>query len=175
MPAPRFIGTYGQTTREIDIEPLADGTYAVTLDGVRREVDARHFEGGTWSLLVDGESYDIELEVAGQTEREGRYNTLIRSSVFELSVVDERQVRLGAGSGVMREEGPQVMVAPMPGKIVKLLVSPGDQVDDGQAVIVIEAMKMENELRAPTAGVVARIFVAEGDAVEARVKLLALE
>ncbi len=106
MPAPRFIGTYGQTTREIDIEPLADGTYAVTLDGVRREVDARHFEGGTWSLLVDGESYDIELEVAGQTEREGRYNTLIRSSVFELSVVDVVRCRGAAvASEVCRAGG----------------------------------------------------------------------
>ena len=117
----------------------------------------------------------MELEIAGDAERDGQYNALVRSSVVHLTVVDERQLRLRGSDSSMAEDGPQVVASPMPGKVVKLLVGPGDEVEDGQPLIVIEAMKMENELRAPTAGVVAEVFVAEGEAVDARTKLIALE
>jgi biotin carboxyl carrier protein len=78
------------------------------------------------------------------------------------------------GSGVS-EQGPQEIVAPMPGKIVKVLVSENQEVMGGQGLLVIEAMKMQNEIRAPRAGRVQRIYAQEGTGVEAGLRLLRLE
>jgi biotin carboxyl carrier protein len=78
-----------------------------------------------------------------------------------------------AGSDI-EAEGPQEIVAPMPGKIVKLLVTEGQEVDRGQGLLVIEAMKMQNELRAPRAGRIERVYMEEGRGVETGVRLMRL-
>jgi biotin carboxyl carrier protein len=176
MPRQQFIGAHGSEERSIEIEKRHGCEYTVTIDGVSYEVDARQFEAGTWNLIIDGQSYDVELEVAGDNESEGFYNALVRGNIVNLNVQDERRRRASMlGSGLVKVEGPQVLAAPMPGKIVKILVEVGAEVEDGQGLVVVEAMKMENELRAPTNGTVTSIFVEEGQAVEARAKLLALE
>jgi biotin carboxyl carrier protein len=175
MGAERYIATYGQQTRELELESLGHGRYRVTLNGRAHEVDARRATGGNWSLLIDGQSYDIELEVAGSHEGEGRYNALVRGRVVPLTVQDERHIRMAHAARKLKVEGPQVITCPMPGKVVKVLVQPGTTVGDGQALVVIEAMKMENEIRAPTGGKVARIFVEEGQTIEANAKLVSLE
>jgi biotin carboxyl carrier protein len=72
-------------------------------------------------------------------------------------------------------EGPQAVLAPMPGRVSKLLVKPGDAVKAGQPVVVFEAMKMENELKSPKDGKVTEVLAREGDAVEARTKLCTVE
>jgi biotin carboxyl carrier protein len=177
MPTQRFIGEGpGRESTQVDVEKKADGRYVVTIAGERHEVDARRFERGVWNLLIDAQSFDVELEIAqGTNESEGHYNALVRGQVMALRMRDERQVRMGIGGDGPKQEGPAIVLAPMPGKVVKLLVGVGDVVEAGQPVVVVEAMKMENELRAPSAGTVASVFVAEGQAVEGRAKLIALE
>lgn len=175
MATHRFIGTSGATTRALDLESHGSGRYTVTVDGTPRDVDARRLAGGNWSVLIDGQSYDIELEVAGATEREGAYNALVRGKVVGLSVQDERRVRMSAGARKVKVEGPQLVKCPMPGKVVKVLVSPDQVVEDGTALLIVEAMKMENEIRSPTAGKVARIFVEAGQTVESHAKLVSIE
>jgi biotin carboxyl carrier protein len=176
MTRQRFVGTFGDKKRDIELESLGDGRYAIALDGKEHVVDARRFAGGNWSVLIDGQSYDVELEVAGESESDGAYNALIRGRVISPLVVrDERHVRMGATSRKLKVEGPQIVASPMPGKVVKILVEVGQAVSDGQPLIIVEAMKMENELRAPTHGKVARIMVSAGQAVEAHAKLIALE
>jgi biotin carboxyl carrier protein len=152
-----------------------DGVVLVSVDGRRREVDVTH-AGGVISLLLDGtRSYEA---------------TVARSSHDAMTVcVDgvpvELTVTAGPGlkarsSGHGRSEdgpqqGPQQVKAPMPGKIVKVLVKPGDRVEPRQGLIVVEAMKMENELRARAAGTVREVRVTEGASVEAGAILVLLE
>lgn len=171
----RYISTSGTTTSTLELEAKSGGQYTVTVDGVPHQVDARRLAGGNWSILIDGQSYDIELEVAGATEREGAYNALVRGRVITLNVQDERRVRMAAGARKVKVEGPQLVKCPMPGKVVKVLVAPDQVVEDGTPLLIVEAMKMENEIRAPTAGKVARIFVEAGQTVEAHAKLVSIE
>jgi pyruvate carboxylase subunit B len=114
-------------------------------------------------LLVDGRSYRVVADRGGR----GRWRLRMRGIPVDADVVDERAraIRAMAGSRAA-PAGPEPIVAPMPGKVVRLEVAEGDRVEAGQGVAIVEAMKMENELRASGAGLVARVRVREGDAVE---------
>jgi biotin carboxyl carrier protein len=90
-------------------------------------------------------------------------------------VADERRLRLRAAQGGFSAEGRQLISAPMPGKVVKVLVKVGDEVKEGQGLVVIEAMKMENELKSPKAGKVVELPAKEGTAVEINAKLVVVE
>jgi biotin carboxyl carrier protein len=92
-----------------------------------------------------------------------------------VDVADERTVRLRAGLSGFSVSGKVVVTAPMPGKVVRILVTPGTEVTEGQGLVVVEAMKMENELRSPKAGKVLEVFAKEGSTVEANAKLLSVE
>jgi biotin carboxyl carrier protein len=126
--------------------------------------DILEVEPGVYSVLVDGASYEVRLGV-GETSIDGhRYP-------FQLD--DPRQwKRPGSGAGV---QGRAAIVAPMPGKIVRVLVAEGDPVEAGQGVLVVEAMKMQNELKAPRAGHVTSIAVKAGDSVNAGAVLASIE
>ncbi len=118
--------------------------------------------------LQDGRSLEAFVD-----RREGRVTVWLDGAVYDMELVDERtgSRRLrGAAAG----DGPQPVKAPMPGKVVKLLVSVGDRVEAGQGVVVIEAMKMENELRAVAGGTVKALPVAEGEPVESGALLVVL-
>jgi len=169
-----FVGEHAGQQHNLELEHQKNGRYIIQVDGKSHTVDAQRFEGGTWSLIIDGHSYDVELEITGKNESEGRYVSLIRGSVIELSMQDERKNRLRFQDTLGNNEGPQVVRAPMPGKIVKILVAEGDQVVENQPIIIIEAMKMENELRASSDGVVTKIMVKEGDTVEGNTKLITI-
>jgi biotin carboxyl carrier protein len=106
-------------------------------------------------LLIDGRQYRCVLDGDG---------VVIGGRRFGFEVTDPRslQGRRGAGAGT---DGPRPVKAPMPGRTVRVLVAVGDEVEEGQALLVIEAMKMQNELKSPKTGRVARIAVGVGDAV----------
>lgn len=167
----RYYATIGGETREVEIESLGGSRYRVAIDGGEaREFDAERLEPQSIHLLVEGRSYDVDLE-----EENEALNLLVEDELFRVEVLDERRMRLRQAKGKFAVAGPQVVVAPMPGKVVKLLVSPGDAVEEGQGVVVVEAMKMENELRSPKAGKVAEVFVSEGQTVEGRTQLVSIE
>nr|WP_305034252.1 DUF2118 domain-containing protein [Myxococcus sp. CA005] len=92
-----------------------------------------------------------------------------------IDVADERRLRLRAANAAFSVEGKQLVTAPMPGKVVKVLVKVGDEVKEGQGLVVVEAMKMENELKSPKAGKVTELFAKEGTAVENNAKLVMVE
>lgn len=174
MSGQKFIARHGDTEEQIKVCTDSEG-YLVEIDGVVHRVDARRCAGGTWSLVIDNQSYDVELEVAGENESEGRYNTLVRGEIVQLSVIDERRARMGIVSKKFAAEGPQVVSSPMPGKIVKILVELGHEVTENQPLIIVEAMKMENELTSPRSGKIARIDVEPGQAVDSSTVLLTVE
>jgi biotin carboxyl carrier protein len=142
--------------------PLADGRFAVTIDGEARTVDAKQIRPGTWSLILDGASFVVDLD-----PRRGGIAASIGASEAMLKVEDARHRKLAqaAGAGRTATRG-EIIRAPIAGKVVKLLVELGQQVAAGSAVIVLEAMKMENELVAERGGTVASISKQAGQAVD---------
>ncbi len=113
-----------------------------------------------FSILLDGRSYEARVENA----QDGAYVT-IRGRRLRVELEDPR--RASRKSRGRRADGPLQVTAPMPGKIVRLLVAPGDEVIAGQGLVVMEAMKMQNELKAARPGRIASIPVHEGDTVSA--------
>jgi biotin carboxyl carrier protein len=167
----RYYATQSGRERVVDIEPLGEGRYHVSLDGgAPRLVDAARLEGATLHLLVDGRSHEAEV-----ADDEGAILLRLGDVERRLELVDERRRRLASVGGGSAASGRAVLKAPMPGKVVKLLVAVGDEVAEGQGVLLIEAMKMENELRAPKAGRVVSIAIAEGQTVEGRTELVVIE
>jgi acetyl/propionyl-CoA carboxylase alpha subunit len=154
----------------VDIDDLGDDKYVLKLRGVTHTVDARVLAHGAVSLLVDGRSHDVELDESGD-----QVQALVGFELLTLDVADERAVRLRAGAVGFSVSGKVLITAPMPGKVVRVLVVPGAQVTEGEGLVVVEAMKMENELKSPKTGTVIEVFAKEGSAVEANAKLLTVE
>jgi biotin carboxyl carrier protein len=131
------------------------------LDGRELPLDVVTAQDGVLSLLINGKSYEIKQETtAGET------NIVVGHERFLAVVRDPRSFRSRRRAGTA-EQGVKKLTAPMPGKVVRVLAPVGTQVEAGQSVIVIEAMKMQNELKAPKSGVIKKINVVEGAAVEA--------
>jgi biotin carboxyl carrier protein len=163
----------GGVRRRVDIRPEA-GTFNVSIDGRSLVVDAARIDSHTVSLLVEAGSLRVSREVAIDGSRPGGS---LHVSVGAARVPVELS---GSPRGLQRPDrgaagvGPQRLVAPMPGKVVRLLVEAGAKVTARQPVIVVEAMKMENELRAARGGVVTEIAVSPGQSVEAGALLVVL-
>ncbi len=136
-----------------------DGRYSVVIDGQLHDVDCQQTGRDFVSLLLDGRSYEVGLE-----QRHDGY--IVRLSDDSLQVELAEAARGVAGPARKPAAGPARVVAPMPGKVVRVLVVPGQEVPAGQGLVVMEAMKMENELRSPRPGTVQQVVVHEGQAVE---------
>jgi biotin carboxyl carrier protein len=132
-----------------------------TIDGQRLEADAIAVSSGVYSILINGKSFEVRVERSGAELR-----AIAGDREFRLAISDEREWRRKRGSAI-EAEGRQQVLAPMPGKIVRVLVKMGDAVRAGQGLLVVEAMKMQNEIRAPKSGTIDRLAVAEGQTVNA--------
>jgi acetyl/propionyl-CoA carboxylase alpha subunit len=152
----------GRTIR-VEVRRTDEG-YTVTLDGKVREVDLVETGDHFVSLIVDGASYEVGLEKRGDG-----YRVHLPDDTVTVSLADpaSRAVRRAH-----RPEGPTRLTAPMPGRVVRVLAEKGRDVEPGQGLVVIEAMKMENELKAPRKGRIDEVAVREGQAVEAGALLL---
>lgn len=139
------------------------------LDGRELPVDVVYGQNDVLSLLVGSKSYEVKQEIVG-TET----NVIVGHERFTVSVRDPRSFR-SRSRAATSELGVMKIKAPMPGKVVRVLAGVGTPVEEGQSVLVIEAMKMQNELKAPKTGVVKKINVAEGAAVDAGQALAEVE
>lgn len=165
----RYHATVGGKSVDLEVEREAE-KLRVVLGGKVHEIDAHKLPDGAISLLIDGRAFSAEFEEKGD-----RVSVLLRHSVFQVEVLDERRLRMRAATGRLTTAGPQVVLAPMPGKVVRVLVKAGDDVKEGQGLVVVEAMKMENELKAVKAGRVKEVSVVEGIAVEGGARLCVVE
>ncbi len=151
--------------------------YRVECDGRVDVVDVARVDRTTISMIVAGE-FETSHEASLLDGREpGEVEVYLRSGVVRTRVLGapgQRRWQAG-GAGLGAAAGTERVIAPMPGKIVKVLVKAGDQVAARQGLVVIEAMKMENELRASRSGLVKDVHVAEGDLVEAGRLLTVIE
>jgi biotin carboxyl carrier protein len=150
--APRQVRV-GNRTAEAHCEVIAPGEYSFLI------------EGRSWSAFVS-------KRVGDSPGPGGPYVVNVGPREYLVELRDPRQWRQRGSS--LEAEGPQEITAPMPGKIVKVLVTEGQDVKRDQGLLVIEAMKMQNELRAPRAGRVERVYMAEGRGVESGARLVLL-
>jgi biotin carboxyl carrier protein len=153
--------------RERVVEIDDDGA-RIAVDGVVAAIEAREAEPGMWVLrqgaeqtvaIVDGAGAKVVVEI----RRPGGDPVVVAAEVADTGRVRAAALARRSGGGA----GPVTVRSPIPGRVVKLLVRPGDRVAAAQAVVVLEAMKMENELRAPRAGTVQEVRCVEGATVEA--------
>ena len=148
--------------RQWSVETLEDGRYqAVGPDGKSYIVDAFSPVAGRVHMLVDGKSWDMDAR-----EIEGELHVQWRGLTKNLKVLNEREKRMAvAGVGANKAAGPELL-SPMAGKVVAIKAKVGDEVKEGQVVLIIEAMKMENDLKAHRTGRVESVNVSAGEAVE---------
>jgi biotin carboxyl carrier protein len=156
----------------VAVTRAGDG-FAVTVDGRTRQVDAARIDAHTLSLLVDT-VWSKEVSIAADPVG-GQLAVHVGATPVAVTLNGRRRWgRKDEGAGTA-SGGPQRLVAPMPGKVVRVLVKSGDPVTARQPVVVVEAMKMENELRASRVGTVAEIHVREGMSVDAGALLLVIQ
>ena len=157
-----YIATLDDQTHTIKVQELEeDHVYRIVIDDKERIVDGRQLSTHMYSLLVEDQSFTIDV-----TEKDGLYTVSCEGKTFRFTLLDERRaLRPGESSGGWL--GDTELRSLMPGKVVEVLVAVGDRVDQAQGVLIMEAMKMENELQAATAGTVKSILVEAGEAVEA--------
>ncbi len=162
----RFSAKAGRQILEVTIE-RRNGTYSVEIDGVQYEVDSHKLEADFYSILTGGRSYEVSVEATrdGYRVRHGAAEQLVTLSD------PGRQAR----EELADSKGTAAVLSAMPGKVVRVLVSVGDKVEAGQGVMVVEAMKMENEITAPKPGRVSSIAVQPDETVESGAELLVIE
>src|SRR5579863_2091896 len=162
---------------QIELDPAAArqsaaGRIKFVLDGAPGEADWVEISPGVYSILAGGRS--LELHVTARAGSPGAqaaaYDVTCSAHQYGMEIPDPRRRRNADPDGV--HDGPQEILAPMPGKIVKILVAENQEVGKGEGLLVIEAMKMQNELRAPRAGRVERVYVKEQAGVETGFKLI---
>jgi biotin carboxyl carrier protein len=148
--------------RKVEFTPPAAGSSRATcvIDGRAVQADAIRISPGCYSILLDGRVFEVTVE-----NHSGRLLLRANGREFSVEIFDPRAWRRAHGAGV-ELEGRQQLVAPMPGKIVRVLVKAGEQVTAGQGLLVIEAMKMQNEVRSPKSGTVEKL-AREGQTVNA--------
>src|SRR5579863_6763849 len=149
-------------------DTVTSGQLGFVMDGVAGEVDWAEVEPGVYSLLAGGKSYVVSMrrkaEASSSLSNSGVYQVSIGAHLLEVELRDPRARRRSTSSTV--HDGPLEVFAPMPGRIVKVLVQEDSEIAQGEGLLVIEAMKMQNEVRAPRAGLVGKIYVREGEGVE---------
>jgi len=167
-----YLVRLGDHERKITVRRISDtasgGTrYGVILDDNEEvEIDSVRPVSDVLSLVHQGRIWE-----AGLVEIEDGFEVEVVGHRHEFEVMDPRRKALRMAEGV----GAKVLKTQMPGRVIRILVSEGDDVVEGQAVVVVEAMKMENELKSPVDGSVQRICVTEGEQVLARASLIEFE
>ncbi len=156
----------GQAPRSVEVIELPSGKHSIRVDGKEVQVDLVRI-GSQLSVRVEGQVVDLTVE--GLPPDVGVIAGDYRAYV---NVESERMKAASAAKRGSELSGDMVIKSPMPGRVVKVLANAGKAVSPGETLMVLEAMKMENEVKAKAPGVVAELFVAEGATVEANAKLI---
>jgi biotin carboxyl carrier protein len=159
---------------EVDGQPLSleldekDGRLSARVGDRVYDLEIARPEDGVYLLLAGEQVYEIRVS---SIEKDA-LQVAVRGHSFSVRLIDRKHLRTG---GELLQDGRKQLVAPMPGKVVRLLKAEGDDVEPGQGIIVVEAMKMQNEIKSPKSGRVVAIRVSEGEAVTANQVLAVVE
>jgi biotin carboxyl carrier protein len=155
----------------VQIKEAGGSVYEVAIDGEPPErVDVAKTPRTIFSLLIGSRQWEGSVDAKG----DGCFDVHVGASAFDIRVIDERR-KLLTGAVAAPAGSRQELRAQMPGKIVKVLVASGEAVEPDQGLVIIEAMKMENELRSEVSGVVGEVRAREGDTVDSGALLLIVE
>jgi len=165
------ININGRTT-ELELLHREGHQVKVSVDGEIFELDLAKVGEGIYSALLNGKSYNIEMVNAG-SKRHYTVNTFYNS--YDVEIIDPQARYLKNRSGGSQEAAGDTIVSPMPGKVVKIMVKEDDDVEAGQTVMTISAMKMESEFKAPRNAKVKKINIAEGDVVDGNQVMMVFE
>jgi biotin carboxyl carrier protein len=168
------ISVWGKT-HKVEVQsatpPNSNGEvpYRVRVDGREVPVSCVPLSAGALSLIVNGESFDVRCERAGET-----LQVALHGAIHECIVSDPRSLRARKKLGVA-DSGEQKLTASMPGKVVRIMAAVGDLIKAGQGILVIEAMKMQNEVRSPKDGQLKKLLAGQGANVVAGEVLAIIE
>lgn len=165
-----FIAKLGGESCRVEIEEVDKSLYRVSVDGNDLVVDAKKTGLSSYSLIIDNRSFEVDVDVS-----EDEYRVLVDGRSYHIHLIDERRVRLGGLQTGIQLQGRQNVAVPMPGKVIAVLVSEGDRVEKGQGLVIVEAMKMENEVRSPISGEVKEVRAKAGETLEAGAVLVVVE
>jgi biotin carboxyl carrier protein len=163
----RLLSIDGTESRIEILSPAPEYRFRLD-DGPERQAQVETPEPDVYSIVLDGRMYEARVE-----ERANGVMVTVGGCRFDIHIIDPRQWtgKTGRAAG----EGVQTITAPIPGKVVRVLVAPGESVEAGQGLIVVEAMKMQNELKAPRGGRVLTVAAREGSTVGAMEVLATIE
>jgi biotin carboxyl carrier protein len=171
-----FVARIGESDKPVTVESLEDGRFRVVVAGKERIVDARRVDGTAW-LLNAGDNKVVRADV--ESNKDGDSVVELAGVTTTIKLLDPRQLRLEEAKAAAAKNrgvsGPEIVRTPMPGKVVKVLVKVSDAVTSGQGVAVVEAMKMENELKCSRDGKVVAVHVSEGQALEGSAQIVSIE
>ncbi len=163
----------------VDDHDKEDGVYSVDLNGKKFRVDAHTMPSQIVTALIDNKSYDLDIDDEDHQScdpLDGRLAIRVRGRVVRLEMLEERRNKIKTTQCSKFAHAGNIQInSPMPGKVLRYLVFEGEEVVQGQGVVVIEAMKMENELQAPRAGVIRSLCAQAGAAVSGGTLLLTIE
>ena len=159
----------GTLTRQVEIQRTDQNQFTIGGEEENAQIEATEVAPNTYSILINGHAFEAIVVPA----REG-VRVHCGGHEFHATVSDPRAWQRER-SARFETEGQQRIAAPMPGKVIRILVSAGQTVGANQGLVVVEAMKMQNEIRAPRAGTVDRVFIRDGQAVAAGEALVTLK
>jgi biotin carboxyl carrier protein len=166
----KFLVVHDGAEKLVEVAPLRANLFRVIMDGAAHEVDVRQCTSDSISMLLDNKASDFSyaflndrLELHGRTE------------TYSFEVLDERKMMARRARRNREEQGPETVKAIMPGKVIHIRVKPGDTVAAGDGLLIMEAMKMENEIKCRRPGTVRAVHVVPGQAVENGTLLLEIE
>ena len=167
----RYEVTLGSDVHSVEVKEVGLHEFDVSVDeGPVTRVDAMKTPRTVYSILIEGRQFEGSVD----EKDDGSFDVRVGTSAFEMAVIDtRRKILVGAVSHAL--VGKQELRAQMPCKVVKVLVRTGDTVEEAQSLIIVEAMKMENELLSPIAGTVTQVAIAEGDTIEVDTLLAVVE
>jgi len=165
-----FIAKVGERSHTVEIEEIDKSLYRVSVDGSEFLVDGKKTGLSSYSLIVDNRSFEVDVDIS-----EDEYRVLVDGRSYRIHLVDERRMRLGGLQSRIQLQGRQEVSVPMPGKVIAVLIANGDRVEKGQGLVIVEAMKMENEIRSPIAGEVKEVRVKAGEALDVGAVLAVVE
>ncbi|MCB1042906.1 MAG: biotin/lipoyl-binding protein [Acidobacteria bacterium] len=156
--------------RLVTLKALENDHFEITIDGRMHLVDCRERVANLYSLLIGEDSYEVRV---GDSDARGRIETQLYEEGYLLEITDPMKAILEA-SGRKNASGEASVEAVMPGKVLRIAVAEGDRVEEGQPILVLVAMKMENEIEAPKSGTVKSIHVGVNDSVETGALLITI-
>ncbi len=156
----------------VEILKQFENLLEIKVDDKIYQIDLMHNDEGIFSILENGHSYNIELVPHSKPKQ---YTAYTLYDNYEIEVIDAESRYLRNRSGATQLLSENTISSPMPGKVIRIPVKPGDEVKKGDTVITISAMKMESEYKSPIDGKIIKIFVIEGSTVEANQKLIEIE